>query len=497
LKERELGTNNVVVNDNYKILQEKSKNISETVVSNTSSSITSLDQYNTMNKKLITNSETLNKLETQISTIMNQANILLINDAQQTEKLSQLEVQICDSSAKLNELESADIYLQQSQEMLSKRVDIASRSFTKYLKDISPQEGDFRKEHQSDMVPDTRPEPDEQNFQHPYLNQLNHLEEKVDNIVQRLNDDKLMKIESTFEEKLIKSHKTEVNKSEYFLKNLTDSSDSDNSGRDGIGKSEFEILKKKIEDIERERSCNLKESHLNKEILKESVLNQIEEKVCTTEISNMPENEYICRDINQLHRILDLMAVQDKATTLQLLRLEHDLFLLQENKKFYRFIEMIGGLDRSLNEMAEDFLVCKEKMQHFDERTSSIEKLYEDQMLNLKRKIEDFDRIKIQVSAKTEELVANDKKLQCVSEDLENVKKKEAKDFDEIKERTKILENMLSSRPGSVRFSDEEKLTIHVLSDDEEKESLIKNPHKHNKWLGGLFRRKNSGTLCC
>ena len=68
----------------------------------------------------------------KLQSIINQANTLLINDATHLERISHLETEVADINGKLSNLESADLYLQEAHKVLSERTSLIEK-YSKYV----------------------------------------------------------------------------------------------------------------------------------------------------------------------------------------------------------------------------------------------------------------------------------------------------------------------------------------------------------------------------
>ena len=86
-------------------------------------------------------SDRVNVLDEQIAgisdklqSIINQANTLLINDATHLERISNLESQVVEINGKLSNLESADLYLQEAHKVLSERTSLIEK-YSKYVEE--------------------------------------------------------------------------------------------------------------------------------------------------------------------------------------------------------------------------------------------------------------------------------------------------------------------------------------------------------------------------
>jgi len=131
---------------------------------------------------------------------------------------------------------------------------------------------------------------------------------------------------------------------------------------DTADNSQYDDLKQKIKALEKEIAEKSKDSQITKEFHHRSEKSKTLEKNTTVHKTTVVRHE---EEMGHMKKILQLMALQDKEATLQLLRLEHNLVEMQDTKKFFRFIEMVGGLDRSLNQ-AIDF-------EQMDKRTEALE----------------------------------------------------------------------------------------------------------------------------
>ena len=70
----------------------------------------------------------------KLQSIINQANTLLINDATHLERISNLETQLAEINGKLSNLESADLYLQEAHKVLSERTSLIEK-YSKYVEE--------------------------------------------------------------------------------------------------------------------------------------------------------------------------------------------------------------------------------------------------------------------------------------------------------------------------------------------------------------------------
>jgi len=70
----------------------------------------------------------------KLQSIINQANTLLINDATHLERISNLESQVAEINGKLSNLESADLYLQEAHKVLSERTSLIEK-YSKYVEE--------------------------------------------------------------------------------------------------------------------------------------------------------------------------------------------------------------------------------------------------------------------------------------------------------------------------------------------------------------------------
>ena len=85
-------------------------------------------------QKIDVQNEAIAKLDDKMEKMINQANTLLINDASHLERIAKLERQGKEFEGKLSNLESADLYLQESHRMVTERTSLVEK-YSKYVEE--------------------------------------------------------------------------------------------------------------------------------------------------------------------------------------------------------------------------------------------------------------------------------------------------------------------------------------------------------------------------
>merc|ERR1712123_527595 len=87
-----------------------------------------------MNENISVQNEAVAKLDDKMEKVINQANTLLINDATHLERIAKLERQGKEVEGKLYNLETADLYLQESHRMVTERTSLVEK-YSKYVEE--------------------------------------------------------------------------------------------------------------------------------------------------------------------------------------------------------------------------------------------------------------------------------------------------------------------------------------------------------------------------
>merc|ERR1711892_1647662 len=141
-----------------------------------------------MNENISVQNEKVAKLDDKMEKVINQANTLLINDATHLERIAKLERQGTEFEGKLSNLESADLYLQESHRMVTERTSLVE----KYSKYVEEKVNYITKQKQEAVLSKPKTEQDINVFQEKFEKRFDALQESVLDLQKERNIQKLI-----------------------------------------------------------------------------------------------------------------------------------------------------------------------------------------------------------------------------------------------------------------------------------------------------------------
>jgi len=480
--------------------------------------------------KIETQNEAVAKLDDKMQKVINQANTLLINDATHLDRISNLESKSSEFERKMFNMESADLYLQESHRMLTERTCIVEK-YSKYVEEKVNFVTNLKQEEISSSLYSY---PNLNNYQEELEKRIQTLEQSmlvVKDIlkikeqleqssafynIENINTELITEI--TRKEKISKIKTQETNKN--FMK--MDPNENKIPNYNELADNYKNVLEKvdKIETAIGQQSRSISEyfklfseeymkmlttkvdGGKETEICKESFSEVKSEKLETLEIhskeffKNNGARDVIIinEEIKEINRQLHLNHENKNESSNRLANLENDLltiFRKNENQSnIFEFLEIVVGLNKSLNQMTDDFISSQSELHWLRDGQKEIIKTVQEQKQILSchngfekvfRKIEPEDIKEIFdyeiISQKTQDM-----------EDIINKMKTKIDGLEDIKINT-----------TSIKEAKEEDFKVNADGSIEElRNSGLSSPKRQgsNRWLANWFARQH-GAICC
>ena len=279
----------------------------------------------------------------RMQSIMNQANSLLIRDATHPERISNLESQVSEINGKLQNLESADLYLQEAHKVLTERTSLIEK-YSRYI------------EEKVKLVTSTSPAPET-------VEKLDDLDRRVDHL-----------------EKHQHLHISNVN---YKLRN-----DESSIQRNDNITFESSNLQDKYLDIFNRVSAM--EELLNKQANTLSEYSKMfSEKMSRSYESNerkLKETE-ITRIVSKKLSEIKKEEYSRYSKITDLINLKPETILCSSKCHIIEFIEILVGMNKSLNQIIEDFMASQIQIKSLKMKEKTIESSLQEQTLTLKNEL--------------------------------------------------------------------------------------------------------------
>ena len=286
--------------------------------------------------------EDIAKVSDKMQSIISQANTLLINDATHLERISNLETQLAEINGKLSNLESADLYLQEAHKVLTERTSLIEK-YSKYI------------EEKVKLVSSSNAVSNEDTVDHKY---------------QEL-DDRVSLLESRNSPR------------ERFTENYINMSNMISQESNTMTKLSINVLEGKIKDSKMNNLSKYDELlDKYKRILgriqnMESLLNEQSQTI--SDHSRIFSDKYLKFPMSNGDRVKEnriTKMVTEKISEIR--REEERSFMNFETKTIqdresnvFEFIEMLVTMNKSLNQMMEDFVVAQNQLKILKSHQSS------------------------------------------------------------------------------------------------------------------------------
>lgn len=403
------------------------------------SKVTPLDKANVKDKNF-------SQVNDKMQSLINQVNTLLINDATHLERIFNLESQVSDIHGKLLNLESADLYLQEAHKVLTERTSLIEK-YSKYIEEkvklvsTSPitSTHDMSSVKFEDLI---------KRISSIEKTQSKHLEE---NYVNRKS--------------IIKEHLHQSTFSNQFSEITNDVRSTTESKSTELSDRYQEILCRilKMEELLSQQAQTI--SDFSDKYFK--LLANSNDKLKQTEITKLVSEK------------LSKLTSYSKTTDITKI---NTYGLQTQDFQILDFIEIVVGMNKSLNQMLEDF-----------NASQITHKLLKAEQMGIWKELKNHNRI---IAYKTNEIKKFDEKL-------EKAQLKEVCEYEKILQRATHTEELIRSIIDRIveleRHKDINKIARRAEEEDfsidaNEKDGFIRRKGS-NKWFGTLFGKHNS--CCC
>eukprot|EP00092_Neocalanus_flemingeri_P021296 GFUD01023080.1.p1 GENE.GFUD01023080.1~~GFUD01023080.1.p1 ORF type:complete len:719 (-),score=237.45 GFUD01023080.1:177-2333(-) len=496
-------------------------------------------------QKIEIQNEAIAKLDDKMHKMINQANTLLINDATHLERISNLETQGLEFTGKLSNLESADLYLQESHRMVTERTNLAE----KYSKYVEEKVNLLTNQKQEEILSKPNNHHSFNLKQEELENRFNVLENSVLDLqnnrniqeeivaikdklkvgtvlnnIQNTNTTKITEIQR--KEEISKIKTKESNKNFY----LSDTGKNENSSNYIELVEQYKIILGKVEKMEillgrqaqslanyselfSEEYLKVVAANVNKsnerestKIFKETISELKSEKLETSTHLEIHSKEFLdenmARDVivikaevENIKRQLQLYFQNHNESSIRMANFENDLLEIfrksDSNSSIFEFIEILVGMNKSLNQMMEDFVNSQAQLHLLRNEQEEVFNKIGEQKQIIESHANRFDNISTKIEASDIKEIC-DYELICErTQDMEN-------NIAVMKEKIDELEKIRNSQ-RSAGTAKEEDFTVDTNVSKEEPESRGLNSPKRpgsNRWLANWFAKQH-GTICC
>ena len=279
----------------------------------------------------------------RMQSIMNQANSLLIRDATHPERISNLESQVSEINGKLQNLESADLYLQEAHKVLTERTSLIEK-YSRYI------------EEKVKLVTSTSPAPESVEKLDDLDRRVAHLEKHphlhISNVNYKLRNDEssIQRNDNiTFESSNLQDKYLDIFNRVSAMEELLNKQANTLSE---YSKMFSEKMSRSYESNERK----LKETEIT--------------RIVSKKLSEIKKEEY-----SRYSKITDLIS------------LKPETILCSSKCHIIEFIEILVGMNKSLNQIIEDFMASQIQIKSLKMKEKTIESSLQEQTLTLKNEL--------------------------------------------------------------------------------------------------------------
>jgi len=409
------------------------------------------------------------------------------------ERISNLERQTTDFEGKLSNLESADLYLQESCRMATERTSLVEK-YSKYIEEkVKYLTTEKEKVALNENKRDVSSKIDE--IDKRMLNLENLLpkvnEKGITEVSSRSISDSntiLRTIENTHLES--KSHK-DIIKSVQVQENS-------NATAELISK--YTTILQKVEKIENQLEDQLKQIQQNSpkvsedtkpskimidkiketervNILKETLKELQSEKLESITQLELHSKEY-CDAGLSLDVALLITEVENIKNVMHLTRL---LSLPENNIKIFEFLEMLVEMNRSLNDMMETLLKTKTEVEKVVGKQEEQMKTIDHHSINFEQVFKSLEKADIQKICDQE----------VISQKIENIENV----LEALREKLGEVEDMSIDNKSATTAKPDD-FSVDGSLPDLKNKGVPNSRSGNSRWLGSLFN-KQTGTICC
>jgi len=302
--------------------------------------------------KNIVHVDAIAKLDDKMEKVINQANTLLINDATHLERICNLEKQGAELGAKLSNLESADLYLQESHKMVTERTSLVE----KYSKYVEEKVNLITNKYQEEVLAKPRNEVGDNVIQEGLERRIDVLERSVSdlqnarNAQQEIIDIKsLNSIESPSASKDLEIHDKSIDKDSELVRKYTKI----------LGKVEkMEILlglhSQSITDFSKMSPVHIEKDY-QKETLK--ISKETIKEIKSEKLESSSHVEIYSQDLGDKNLSIDIILLKAEVGNIKnQLQQYGNKYNCENHNNIFEFLEIIVGMNKSLNEMMEEFV---------------------------------------------------------------------------------------------------------------------------------------------
>lgn len=354
--------------------------------------------------KDIVSVDAIAKLDAKMEKVINQANTLLINDATHLERICNLEKQGAELGAKLSNLESADLYLQESHKMVTERTSLVE----KYSKYVEEKVNLITNKYQEEVLSNPRNEVGVNIIQEGLERRIDVLERSVSDLQNARNaqqeiidTNSLNSIEKPCASKDLGVHDRSSDKDSELVRKYTTI----------LGKVEkMEILlglhSQSITDLSRISPVHIEKDY-KKETLK--ISKETIKEIQSEKLESSTHMEIYSNDLGKKNLSIDFILLKAEVGNIKnQLQQYGNKYNCENHNNIFEFLEILVGMNKSLNEMMEEFvssqaqlkLIKSEQEKFFTklkEDNKSIEYLFNDIKMSehekISQKIEDMREV--------------------------------------------------------------------------------------------------------
>jgi len=307
-------------------------------------------------EKNIVREEAIAKLDDKMEKVINQANTLLINDATHLERICKLEKHGAELAAKLSNLESADLYLQESHKMVTERTSLVE----KYSKYVEEKVNLITNKYQEEVLAKPKYEVGLNVVQEGLERRIDILERSVSDLQNARNA----------QQEII-----DINSSKSTQGEIEDQSASKDTGiPDKASDNDSELVKKystilgKVEKMETLLGLHSQSitdfskmipGHLEKDQQKETlkICKETIKEIKSEKLESSSHIEIHSKDLVDKNLAIDIILLKAEVGNIKnQLQQYGNEYNCENHKNIFEFLEIVVGMNKSLNEMMEEFV---------------------------------------------------------------------------------------------------------------------------------------------
>lgn len=440
-------------------------------------------------EQLSAQTDAVAKLDDKMEKVISQANILLINDATHLERISNLERQATDIEGKLSNLESADLYLQESCRMATERTSLVEK-YSKYIEEkvkylTTEKEKVALNEHHSDAS--------------SKIGDIDKRLLNLENLLSKVNEKSSKEvssksiIDSNTILRTIENTRIESNSHKEIVKSVQDQENSD-ATTELISK--YTTILQKVEKMESQLEEQLKQIQQNSEKTKPSkimkdkleqserikIFKETLKELRSEKLESITQLELHTKEFGDVSLCLDVALLTTEVENIKnVMHFTKLLSLPEHNIKIFEFLEMLVEMNKSLNDMMENLLNTKTEVEKVVIKQEEQAKAIDHHNFNFEQVFKNLEEADIQKICDQE----------VISQKIENIENI----LEVLREKLGEVEDMsIVNKSASTAKADD--FSIDGSLPDLKNKGVPNSRSGNSRWLGSLFN-KQPGTICC